>query len=155
MQTKTFALIKAMTELEPLKGIHPGKVIERKLKSLNLSQRRFADLIGIHNQSLNAIIKGKRRISVDTGLRIEKNFNLPEGFLLTLQVYYDIKSLKSSRQKKINIKPNVREILFWDTDFRQIDWIGQKEAVIRRVRERGSKREIEEIMRFYKALADI
>ncbi|WPU93730.1 hypothetical protein SNE25_30900 [Mucilaginibacter sabulilitoris] len=43
----------------------------------------------------------------------------------------------------------LRRILFWDTDFDKIDWQRQKNAVIRRVWERGNEDEKKEIQRFY------
>ena len=38
---------------------------------------------------------------------------------------------------------------FWDTKIDQIDWVGQRRAVIERVIERGSEEEKAEIRRFY------
>ncbi|MCK7541694.1 MAG: hypothetical protein MZV63_67810 [Marinilabiliales bacterium] len=40
-------------------------------------------------------------------------------------------------------------MLFWDTKMENIDWKKQKNAVIKRVFERGNDIEKEEIIRFY------
>ncbi len=62
-------------------------------------------------------------------------------------------SVAVSNSKRPVIKnsavPNVKRILFWDTDFDRIDWQRYKNAVIERVLDRGDQSEKEEIARFY------
>lgn len=42
-------------ELEILKGIHPGVIVERKIKERKLSKGRFALMINEYPQTLGAI----------------------------------------------------------------------------------------------------
>ncbi len=70
---------------------------------------------------------------------------------MVLQAFYDMKEEKL-RQPASNGTPDLSKLrpgLFWDTDINQIDWIGQRRAVIERVIERGSDEEKAEIKRFY------
>jgi hypothetical protein len=56
------------------------------------------------------------------------------------------------RQHSNNGPPDLskfRPRLFWDTDINEIDWHGQRRAVIERVIERGNDEEKAEIKRFY------
>ena len=46
--------------------------------------------IGVHPQTLSAIIKGRRNMNIPLSLKIERSLHLDEGLLMTLQVYYDI-----------------------------------------------------------------
>lgn len=139
-----------MINIDSYKGISPGKIIARELRKHAISQRSIASKIGIHSQTLNAVITGHRKLTVDMALKIERFLGLEEGFLLILQTYYNISEYKRTSINYNNIAPNIRKILFWDTDFEKIDWNLQKETVIRRVMERGSASEKEEIIRFYK-----
>jgi Plasmid maintenance system antidote protein len=137
-------------ELEILKGIHPGIILDRKIKERKLSKGRFALMINEYPQTLGAITKGKRSMNTPLALKIEHELNLAEGFLMTLQVFYDIKQEKKKLTK--NIRPDfskLRRGLFWDTDMEKIDWLQQKRAVIQRVFERGNSAEKSEITRFY------
>ena len=134
--------------IDLLKGIHPGKIIDRDLKRRSISQREFAKQINEHSQTLNAIITGRRNITTDMAIKIENMFGYDEGFLLILQVLYNIAKYKEDSRKKRKA-PNVRSILFWDTDFKTIDWEKNKYAVIKRVLERGNDKEIEEIAKYY------
>lgn len=136
-----------MINLEIIKGIHPGKVIERALLQRKISKRKFALSINEHPQTLGAIINSKRNMNVELSLKAEKELNFEEGFLMTLQVFFDIKKAKES-----HLKPNLskfRKVLFWDTDISKIDWNLQKKAIINRVFSRGNEIEKKEIIRFY------
>jgi addiction module HigA family antidote len=136
------------TTIDIIKGIHPGKIIERELKKRNINKRQFALSVGEHPQTLGSIIKGNRKMNVDLSLKIEEKLELEEGFLMTLQVFYDIKEAK----KDSNYKPDLsklRKVTFWDTTFDRIDWKQNKVAVIKRVFSRGTEVEQEEITRFY------
>lgn len=136
--------------IENVKGMHPGALIKHELNRKKISQRKFAASIDEHWQILNAVINEKRGISLATALKVEKEFGYDEGFLMILQVYYDIEKLKQ-KQIRSTLKgvPAIRRIIFWDTDFDSIDWAASKESVISRVLERGTEEEIAEIARYY------
>ena len=136
--------------IENVKGMHPGALIKHELNRKKISQRKFAASIDEHWQILNAVINEKRGISLGTALKVEKEFGYDEGFLMILQVYYDIEKRKQ-KQIRSTLKgvPAIRRIIFWDTDFDSIDWAASKESVISRVLERGTEEEIAENARYY------
>lgn len=136
-------------ELTILKGLHPGLILERKLKEKNIGKGEFALSVKEYPQTITAITKGKRNMNTALALRIEAALGLEEGFLMTLQVFYDIKQEKLRQQKNKPHLDHIRPVLFWDTKMEKIDWQRQYKAVIRRVFERGNKKEKEEITRFY------
>lgn len=136
-------------EIITLKGIHPGLVLERKLKEHNLKKGPFALSINEYPQTLTTITKGRRDMNLPLSIKIEEALGLEEGYFMLLQLYHDIQQEK----RKQNIqKPDLskfRKALFWDTDVRKIDWQRQSKAVIQRVFERGNDREKAEISRYY------
>lgn len=137
------------SNLNIFKGLHPGLVIERELKKRKLRKNSFALKLQEYPQTLSAITKGKRGITTSLALKIEKELGFDEGFLMILQVYFDI---EVEKKKLIQNTPNlklIRPVLFWDTKFENIDWIKQKKAVIKRVFERGNEDEKNEIIRYY------
>lgn len=136
-------------QYEKYKGIHPGIVLDRELKKRSIKQRPFAFALDEHPQTFNAITKGKRGISTSLALKIERELGLEEGTLVVLQAYYDIQKVKEKESQK---KPNLSILsksLFWDTDIKHINWVGQYRGVIQRVFERGNESDKEEITRFY------
>ncbi len=137
------------TELSIIKGIHPGLILERELKQRHLPKGPFAISLDEYPQTLVSITKGKRRMNTNLALKIEKAFGIEEGFFMTLQVFYDIKELKKHQYKLLPDFTKLRRVLFWDTKMENIDWERQKNAVIKRIFERGNEIEKNEIIRFY------
>jgi plasmid maintenance system antidote protein VapI len=140
-----------MNQLDKLKGIHPGIYLADLLKKRHIRPGQFALSIGEYPQTLNAIMKGRRAMNTPLSLKIEKSLNLDEGFLMTLQVFHDIRLEKTKKRQLI--KPDLslfRKGLFWDTDPEKIDWIAQKKAIINRIMERGNEQEKNAIEMFYK-----
>src|SRR5687768_7254299 len=138
-------------ELSIIKGIHPGLILDRKLREKKLKKSRFALTIKEYPQTLTAITKGKRGMNPALAIKIEKALGMEEGYLMVLQAFYDMKEEKLRQQSGSGIPDlsRLRSGLFWDTDINQIDWRGQKRAVIERVIERGNEEEKAEIKRFY------
>jgi len=136
-------------KLSIIKGIHPGLILERELKQRNLSKGPFALSLQEYPQTLVSITKGKRRMNINLSLKIEEALGIEEGFFMTLQVFYDIKEIKNKQQKSHPDFTKLRRVLFWDTKMENIDWEKQKNAIIKRVFERGNEIEKNEIVRFY------
>lgn len=133
-----------------IKGIHPGLILDREFKKQKLSKVKFAMAINEFPQTLGAILKGKRRMNPALSLKIEKALGWEEGYLMILQVYFDI---EQEKKKQVgNNHPDlskIRPIIFWDTDMATIDWLKNKVSIITRIFERGNEQEIQEIIQFY------
>lgn len=137
-----------IANIEIIKGIHPGIILGRELAKRSLPKGRFALSINEFPQTIGSIIKGKRRMNTALSLKIEEALGIEEGYFMILQTYYDIKQEREKSRKTPNLSL-LRKILFWDTNIETIDWQKYREAVIRRVFERGNNEEKAEITRFY------
>ena len=137
------------TYVEKYKGIHPGIILERELKKRKIPKRPFAQSIGEHPQTLNAIIKGKRKLNIALALKIEKTLGFEEGTYVFLQTYFDIKEENQKQEKQTPNLEVIRKTIFWDTDLLMIDWQKHYKSVIRRIFERGNEQEKQEIVLFY------
>lgn len=139
-----------MNNIEYLKGIHPGIILDRELKKRKLHKGPFALSIQEYPQTFSAITKGKRNMNTSLALRIEEALGIEEGFFMMLQVFYEIKEeRKKAGMDKTPDLSKIRPAIFWDTDMLKIDWLAQKKAVIDRIWQRGSEEEKKEITRFY------
>lgn len=77
--------------------IHPGEVLrEDFLIPLGLSEYRVAKDIGVPPRRINEIIKGKRALTVDTALRLERYFGWPAEVWLNLQSHHDQQTVKEA-----------------------------------------------------------
>jgi addiction module HigA family antidote len=89
--------------MENLKNIHPGEILlEEFLKPLEISAYRLSKEISIPQTRISQIIKGNRRITADTALRLSKFFGTSAKFWLGLQDDFDIE--QESNQRKIELE---------------------------------------------------
>ncbi|MCP1385351.1 HigA family addiction module antitoxin [Runella salmonicolor] len=84
--------------MEKLKNIHPGEVLlEEFLIPLGISAYRLAKDIDIPQTRISEIVKGNRRITADTALRLSKYFGNSAKFWLGLQDDFDIEEEISAK----------------------------------------------------------
>ena len=81
--------------MEKLTNIHPGEVLlEEFLMPMEVTAYRLSKDIEIPQTRISQIIKGKRRITADTALRLSSYFGNSAKFWLGLQDDYDIEEEK-------------------------------------------------------------
>jgi addiction module HigA family antidote len=74
-----------------LKNIHPGEVLcEEFLGPLNITAYRLSKDLDIPQTRVSEIIKGSRRITADTAIRLSKYFGNSAKFWLGLQDDFDL-----------------------------------------------------------------
>jgi addiction module HigA family antidote len=89
--------------MENLKNIHPGEILKEEfLKPLEISAYRLSKEISIPQTRISQIIKGKRRITADTALRLSKFFGTSAKFWLGLQDDYDIEQESNQRKAELD-----------------------------------------------------
>ena len=77
--------------MKKLRNIHPGEVLQEEfLSELKISAYRLSKDISIPQTRISEILKGNRRITADTALRLSKYFGNSPKFWLGLQDDYDI-----------------------------------------------------------------
>ena len=95
-----------------LKNIHPGEILmEEFLIPFNISAYKLSKDIEIPQTRISEIVKGNRRITADTALRLSKYFGNSAKFWLGLQDDFDIEEetfskgsfLKSIKALKSNV----------------------------------------------------
>ncbi|GGH64922.1 helix-turn-helix transcriptional regulator [Phaeocystidibacter marisrubri] len=136
-------------EIHKIRGVHPGAILKRELKSRSIRSSQLAAQIGEHKQTISAIINQRRAINPVLSIKLGKVFQIESDYFQMIQASYDTAVAKS----KLSLdKPNLsvfREALFWDTSIDKIDWIEHKRFVIQRILERGNTEEILAMISFY------
>ena len=94
--------------MEQLPNIHPGEVLQEEfLLPLKLSAYRLSKEIGIPQTRVSEIIKGRRRVTADTALRLSYYFGTSAKFWLGLQDDYDIEEETKAKKSELeSIKKN-------------------------------------------------
>ncbi len=80
-----------------LENPHPGVILKEEfLNDIELSQNKLAEAINVPPNRIHAIIKGSRKITADTDLRLSNFFGLSQGYWLHLQNEFDLMEAKRS-----------------------------------------------------------
>jgi antitoxin HigA-1 len=90
--------------MEKLSNIHPGEILKEEfLVPLKISAYKLSRDINIPQTRISEILKGKRRITADTALRLSNYFGNSAKFWLGLQDDYDIEEEISIKKREFNV----------------------------------------------------
>lgn len=93
-----------------LNNIHPGEILLHEfLIPLEISAYRLSKDLGIPQTRVSQIIKGRRRITADTALRLSKYFGNSAKFWLGLQDDFDLE------QGQLELENELKEISEFQT----------------------------------------
>lgn len=89
----------------PFEATHPGTVILDEISARNISQKELAHELGILPTFLNEILKGKRSITADFAILLEKSLEISADYWMRFQSQYDIDKarLKEKNVRKIEL----------------------------------------------------
>jgi HTH-type transcriptional regulator/antitoxin HigA len=103
--------MRTKNNLTPVQATHPGVLIKDELDVMpNLNQTLLAKELGVQRSFLNEIIKGKRPVTADIAILLEKILGISADYWMKFQSQYEI---DKARVKQKNIK-KVRNIELWN-----------------------------------------
>lgn len=99
------------TLLTPSQATHPGILIKDEIDAIpNFTQKALAKELGMKPSFLNEIIKGKRPVTADLAILLEKSLGISADYWMKFQSQYEI---DKARVKQKNIK-KLRNIEIWN-----------------------------------------
>ena len=87
---------------------HPGEVLKDELEARGISQRKFADSIGMGYSVLNEILNGRRSLTTISALMFEAALNVPAETLMKLQLKYNNQSARTDKMLASRLKEIAR-----------------------------------------------
>lgn len=99
--------------MKKLKNIHPSEILlEEFLIPLEITAYRLSKDIGIPQTRISEILKGNRRITADTALRLSQYFSNSAKFWLGIQNDFDIEEgLKEQKEALKSIIPYTSKVV--------------------------------------------
>jgi len=95
--------------MKKISNIHPGQVLDEEfLEPLGLTIYRLAKETKIPQSRLSEILKGKRRVTADTALRLSRFFGNTPSFWLGLQNDYDLEEERFLIKKELLVIPTYK-----------------------------------------------
>ena len=88
--------------------VHPGAVLKTDLlEPLGMSINRLAKELRVPANRLSQIVRGERKITADTSLRLARYFGFTPEYWLNMQAHYDLELVRRQSIQRIEreIKP--------------------------------------------------
>ena len=96
--------------MKRLRNIHPGEILnEEFLLPMKITPYRLAKDTGIPQTRVSQIIKGRRRITADTAIRLSRFFGNSVKFWLGIQDDYDIRTTLDERKEEFE---HIKQVVF-------------------------------------------
>lgn len=87
---------------ESIPEIHPGEILRSEfLEPLGMSVNALALALRVPAPRINDVVRGKRAISADTALRLERYFGASAQFWLNLQIAFDLRVATAAAGEQI------------------------------------------------------
>ena len=80
-------------------AIHPGEMLKDELQFRKISQKKFAEVVGVSCSMLNEILNCKRPITTDFALLIEAALGIKAYIYVNMQTDYDLQI--AAKDKKV------------------------------------------------------
>ena len=88
--------------MKSLKNVHPGEILQEEfLVPLDISAYRLAKDTFLPQTRISEIVKGRRRITADTALRLSRYFGNSAKFWLGLQDDFDLEEESLIKSKEL------------------------------------------------------
>lgn len=84
----------------PFIATHPGELIKDELKERNLTQKELSKMTGIKPSVLSETINGKRSVSLNVAVALEKALGISAEVWMNLQTQYDLDSAQIAEREK-------------------------------------------------------
>lgn len=78
-------------ECKDLIAFHPGQYIGELIEDYNVTQKEFAERLGVSEMKLSKLVNGVESISNEIAQKLEKLTNISMQTWLNLQNAYDVK----------------------------------------------------------------
>gem|GEM_PF-97248 len=80
-----------------------GEILKEEfMEPYNISAYRLAKDIDVPVSRIQDILKGKRKITVDTSLRLAKYFGVSDSFFINIQIELETRELKKQLEDTLN-----------------------------------------------------
>jgi HTH-type transcriptional regulator / antitoxin HigA len=94
----------SIKDLIPAFATHPGEFLLDELNARNIKQNEFALQLGIQKTQLNELLKGKRNITADLAVLLEKALQIDATFWLRAQNTFELDTIRIQQKNKIRLE---------------------------------------------------
>jgi len=94
----------------PIYPIHPGEILADELVELNQTPTELARELYVPANRISQLIAGKRAMTADTALRLERRLGVSAAFWMNLQKRYELDVAREKAGDTLNMIEPLRRI---------------------------------------------
>ncbi len=79
-------------------AIPPGELLHEELETRNMTQKQLAQAMGRPPQLVSEVCRGKKEITAETALDLERVLGIPANFWMNLEADYRLALARKRRQ---------------------------------------------------------
>ena len=83
--------------LTPYRFTHPGEIVKDELEDRGITQREFAERVGMSYSVLNELLNAHRPLTTTTALLFEAALGLPADMLMRIQTKYNLQMARKDK----------------------------------------------------------
>ena len=90
-----------------MRPVHPGEILREEMEELGMSAKAIARELGVPQNRISDILRGRRGITADTALRLARYLNTTPQLWLNLQKAFELRVAELEAGKDIvkQVKP--------------------------------------------------
>ncbi len=114
-------------ELTPFLATHPGQMIKDELRERGKTQKALAAETGIKPSVLSETINGKRSVSLNIAVALEKALGIPADIWMNMQNQYDLDTAniagRDNQHETVTVRIPVRDRDLLKDLVRKFGWV--------------------------------
>jgi antitoxin HigA-1 len=92
-----------------IKPVHPGRILRQEfLEPAGITQYRLAKATGLSQVQIGNILRGRRGITAETALRLERALGMSAQTWMNLQTLYDLE--RATLEEGVRIERTTRRL---------------------------------------------
>ena len=93
----------------PFMAVHPGMMIKPELEERGITQKEFARMLGMQASHLSEVLRGKRALSAELALKMEKAIGIPAKTQYELETAGADASVKDNELETVAVTIPVKD----------------------------------------------
>jgi len=122
----------------PFRAVHPGMMIKPELEERGITQKEFARMLGMQASHLSEVLRGKRTLSAELALKMEKAIGIPAKTLLNAQTQYELETARADASVKDDeLEEEISNLEYEDYDTSELENIDDRLKKVERILEKS------------------
>lgn len=111
----------------PFVATHPGEMIKDELRERGMTQKQLAEQTGIKPSVLSETINGKRSLSLNVAVALEKALGIPADIWMNLQTQYNLDTAniaeRDNQRETVSLTIPVHDRMLLQELVRKFGWV--------------------------------